>query len=150
DYFLHLQVDGIGCLVQHENLWTSEQRSRQSDALPLAARKPKAAVADLCVYPARQLVDELEGVRDLQDFAHVLVAVASTPNPDVLKDSAFDQFDVLAGKGGVSRPGRSRNLVEINLIHRDPSRVRHMEAGEKVHQCRLTAAARTADQHDCA
>ena len=51
------RVDAGSGLVQQQDRWILQQHARQRHQLPLAERKPRAALADIGVQALRQIVD---------------------------------------------------------------------------------------------
>ena len=69
DQRLALAVEARRRLVENQDARVGENRARDRDALPLAARQPHAALADDRVVALLELLDELVAVRDAADRA---------------------------------------------------------------------------------
>ena len=91
DLLLDLHVDGAGGVVEDEDGGVVEQRARDGDALPLAARQRVAALAHLAVEPLRERVDELLGARGARRRPHVVVGRVGTAVGDVVAHAGREQ-----------------------------------------------------------
>src|SRR5687768_5555816 len=60
---LALTVETRRCLVEDHDGWILEKHSRNCEALPLAAGELYTSLADECVHPFAQSLDELGRVR---------------------------------------------------------------------------------------
>ena len=76
-------------------LRVGENRARDRDALPLAARQPHAALADDRVVALLERLDELVAVRDPADRLDLLARRVRPGVGDVLGDRAVEQEVVL-------------------------------------------------------
>src|SRR5215468_7443657 len=61
---LTLIVESARCLIENQNAWVGDERARNSDALSLAAREGRAALANDRVVALTQLEDEFVRPRE--------------------------------------------------------------------------------------
>jgi len=73
DEVLALGIQGAGRLVEHQHGGVLEQRTRDGDALLLAARKAHTALPDQGAETLREVVHELQGIRRLRSSDDVVL-----------------------------------------------------------------------------
>src|SRR6185369_8823656 len=83
---LALAIKARGGFVEDENARVREDRPRNRDALPLAAREAHAALADDRVVSLLERFDELVAMRDAADGFDVLAAGVRPRVRDVFGD----------------------------------------------------------------
>jgi hypothetical protein len=91
DHLLALAVEARRRLVQDENTRVRQDRARDGDALPLAARQLDAAFADHRVVSLRELADELVAVGDAARLLDLGERGAGPGIADVGRDRAVEQ-----------------------------------------------------------
>src|SRR5439155_4229072 len=95
DRGLGLRVHRARGLVQDQHGTVLQERARQRDALPLAARELHTALPDLRVVALGQALDELVGVRRLGRGDDLLPRRAGRRVRDVFGDGKGKQHGVL-------------------------------------------------------
>ena len=131
---LVLRVHVRRSLVQQHDGRVLQQRSRDGDALLLAARHRRPALAQHRGVALRQRLDEVVAARGPRRGHHLLVRGIGTAELDVVLNGVVEQVDVLEHHGEVRH-----ELVELPVAHvlaaqRHRARVHVPEAGHKVHE----------------
>ncbi len=141
DLLLHLDVDGAGGIVEHQDGRVDEQGPGDGDALALAPRQRVAALADHGVVALGQVADELVGPggsRRRLDFGEVGVG---TPVGDVVADRHREQERLVEHDADVGPQtlARVRSRTSWPSIENGPAGD-VVEAGEQSGHRRLARA----------
>ncbi len=92
---LAFRVERTGGLVEQQDRRVLEDRPRDRDALALAAREPRATLAEEGVVALRQTADELIGRGRARGVLDLGVRGAGTPIADVLARARTEQHRLL-------------------------------------------------------
>ena len=96
---LGLDVDARRGLVEDQQPRIDEQRAGEGDQLALADREPAAALPDLFVVAARQLLDEAIGADLVRGGLDLGACRRRAAEGDVLVDRAVEQEALLRHHG---------------------------------------------------
>src|SRR5262245_65282813 len=88
---LELLIRRAGGLVENQDTGAPEDRSRDRQALTLAAGQLDAAIADRRVVGVRQAIDELVGAGELGGRHDLAIGGGADAIRDVLADAAREQ-----------------------------------------------------------
>jgi hypothetical protein len=122
DQRLAVGLDTARWLVEQQDVGVGQKRAGDADALLLPAGKTNAALADVGVVAARELHDELVGIRRFCGGDHLLHRRFAVAVADVVDDAVVEEERLLLDQGKVgteatllierrsrpsSRPGRT-------------------------------------------
>ena len=144
---LGVAVDRGGGLVEHEDLRANQQHPRQRDALALAARQRRAALADLRVVAVRHRHDHVVDVRGTGRGLDVGVGRARRAQCDVLGDGGREEERLLEHHADVAAERRLRHAPDVLPVDADGPLVGVVGPQEQRDQRRL-ARTRAADDRD--
>ena len=99
DEALALRVERTRRFVEQKDRRVTQQGAGDGDALPLAAGKPHAALAEVCAVTLRQTLDKLSRRRRLGGAPHVFLRRPGAPITDVLHDVGGEDRHVLGDHG---------------------------------------------------
>ena len=88
DLILRGTVDGAGAVVQDQDPWISQERSSNSDALPLATRECDAALAYFGLVAVVEAHDEIVGLGLAGRLLNLLVVGIRATKCDILGNGA--------------------------------------------------------------
>ena len=140
DAAFEVRIEFAHRFVQDQQLGVAQQRARQTQALALATGEPVRLLADPCLVPVGQGVDELGHARHVRRIEQELVRSASIGHADVVQHRAFDQVDVLAGHAQQGEPVDAQHFLQRQPIHGDRSLLRGVEAQQQVDDGGLAGA----------
>ncbi len=150
DLALRVRVERPRGLVEDQDLGVLDDRARDREALPLAAREQGAALAHdeaIALLLRHDLVVELGGLGRGLDLG---VGRVEAPVADVLPDRVVEDEGVLRHDRDLVYERLDLGLPQIDAIDRDPSLLRIVEARHEVHERRLAAARRADDRRHLA
>ena len=139
-----LQVERTERLVEEENGRTVDDRARERDALPLAARE----LGGLALTDAWE-ADAIEHFARAD--APLVARHPFHPQPvlDVLRDRHVGEQGVVL-EDRVDVPLCGRNVRDVDALQFDGSRVRALEAGDDAQRGRLPRAGRPEEREELA
>src|SRR5581483_9285489 len=147
DLGLRRRVDRRGRVVEDEDARIDRERSRDRDALALAARQGDPALADHGVVALGQSLDELvclRGARGRLDGGVVEVAASER---DVLPDGRREEEGVLRDDADLAAERVQLEIADVDAVDEHASSVHVVEARYQRRQRRLPGA-RVTDQRD--
>ncbi len=98
DEALALRVERARRLVEEKDRGVAQERARDGDPLPLAARQSHTALAEVCAVTLRQTRDKLSRRRRLGGATHVFFRRPGSPIADVFEDVGREDHRVLRDK----------------------------------------------------
>src|SRR5262249_38705381 len=128
-----------------EDTRIAQQTAGDGEPLPLAARQPRAALAERRVVGPGQPHDEVVGVRPLRRRQRRLRLRAGPPVDEVLPHGPPEQERLLRDDAALASQILARQLAYVPAIERDSARVGVIKTANQVHQRRF---ARTAPPDD--
>ena len=143
DHCFALAVEARRRLVEDQDLRVGENRARDRDALPLAARQPDAALADDRVVALLEALDELVAVRDAAHRSDLLARGVRLRVGDVLGDRAVEEEVVLQHDPEMLAVVAQLDRGEVVAVDQDAARQRPVERHDQADQRALAGAARS-------
>ena len=122
DLALELRVERRSRLVEDQDRRIAQQRPRNRDALPLATRQQRAAVAHHGVEPARQLLGELVDAGRAAAAAVICARIRGQAEGDVAADRVVEQHDVLAHEAHLPAQVVEPVLAHVVPVEQDARR----------------------------
>ena len=144
---LRLRVQRRGGLVQDEDGGAAHQGPGERDPLALAAREPRAPLADGRVVALGQAPQCLVDAGVPRGRLDLLVGRARPTEPDVLADRQVEQIALLVHHADLAPERRLRRAAEVRAVERHRARARVVEPQQQAEHGRLPAAARSDDGH---
>ena len=145
-----LHVHGAGAVVEDQDHRPHQERPRDRDPLPLAAGEVRPPLLDAGVVPLREGRDECVRLGRPGRLDDLVVAGAGGTVPDVVPHRPGEEDRLLRDDGD---PGEERLLgqaADIDPVDEDPSGGDVIEAGNEVHQRRLSGTRRPEEGHGLA
>ena len=141
DVALGFAVERGGGLVENQHRRVLEERARDSEPLPLPARKAHAVLADHGAKPFRHFADELHCVRRFGGLNDVsLTRSREAPVGDVRGDRVVEQHDILAHQRDVRAQAAELEGCDVHAVEQDLSGIRSVEARQQVGERGLARA----------
>ena len=144
---LALDVEAGHRLVQDQDRGMEQERARDGDTLPLAARESRAALADEGVVTMLQLADELVGVRRPGRGHDLPQARLGSPVGDVLPDRRAEQQRLLKHDPDLAAQRLAPIPPDVDAVDEDGSLLRLVETQDQADNRRLPRPRRS-DQGD--
>ena len=141
DEQLGLGVERRRGLVEHQNRGVLQQRPRNRQALPLAARQPLPALADHRVVSVRQRQDEFVGVRRPCRGRDLLDARIGRSVRDVAGNRVVEQHGVLRDNADLAAQRRELHAPDVDAVDEDLAGADVVEPRQQVDECGLAGAA---------
>src|SRR5262249_51982520 len=143
-----LDVERAGRLVEHQDRRVLQDRAGDRDALALAARQLRAALADDGIVARALRQDEVVRRGSGCGGMYLVVARLGAADTDVFLDGAVEQAGILENRGDglPERPARYR--ARIDAVDQDASLGRVEHPLQKVDE-RGLAGTRRPDDRDC-
>ena len=138
-----LGVEAGGRFVENQHLRIAQDRTRQRDALFLAAGETDAAFADERVVFVRKLFDEIRGGGDFRGGGDLFGRGVRNAVGDVLRDRSVEEEDILQDETEEGAVGAELEVADILAVQRDGTVLRFVEADEQIRDRRLSDARRT-------
>ena len=135
-------------LVEDQQARVGEDRARDADALPLAARELHAAFADDRVESLGEAIRELVDARDPTGLADLRLGRVGTRERDVLADRAREQEAVLQHDAELRAIAVEAHGREVDVVHAHHARRRRVERGDEPDDRALARTARTHERGD--
>ena len=124
-------VDGIGRLVEHQDIGVPDNRAGERQPLQLAGRKPDAPIANLRQVAVRQRGDEFVRVRLFGSVDDLLVAGGEPAVRNVVADGGIEDVAVLADDRNLLSPRRQIQCAEWLAVIRRNLAVGLLRRGEE-------------------
>src|SRR5437667_4106682 len=141
DVALGFAVESGGGLVENQHRRVLEEGARDSEPLPLPARKAHAVLADHGAEPFRHFADELHCVRRFGGLNDVsLTRSREAPVGDVRGDRVVEQHDILAHQRDVRAQAAELERRDVDAVEQDLSGIRSVEARQQVGERGLARA----------
>ena len=119
---LRFVVERAGRLVEEQDRRVLEDRPGDRDALALAARQPRAAVADDRVVAVGQRADEVVGVGRPGRGDDLGLGRVEPAVQDVLADRAAEQRRLLGDQADLAAQAGHGHVADVDAV--DPDRAR--------------------------
>ena len=139
------RIQGRGGLVQDQHRPVGQDRARNRNPLPLAARQLDAALADQGLVAVRQVGNEAMGMGEARGAHDLGVARLRPRISDVLGQRAVEQHRLLRHQRNRPAQARLRHAGDVLAVDRDATAVEVVKPLQQLDQ-RALAAARAADQ----
>lgn len=151
-HHIHLifSVQRAGRFIQDEDGSVFQQGARQTEPLHLADAEPRAAVADRCVVPLGQLLDEFRGMDLLRDLLHFRLGSAFASKEDIIPQSARQDQRLLVDDRDMAAQGIQIVPAQIDSVDLHGALFRIEKAGNQFGQSRFAGTAGTDDRHELA
>src|SRR5690606_23482007 len=140
-------IEGARRLVEQQDRRILEQRAGDRDALALAAREARAALAEERVVTLGQRANELVGRSGAGRGLDLGVGRVRTPVADVLARARAEQHGVLRHEAYAAPHVLGIGLRDVDAVDQNAARIRVVEAEQELKR-RALARARRADERD--
>ena len=147
DLVLLGRVDGRGRVVEDEHGRVGEDRARDRDPLPLAAREREAALAEHRLVAVGQASDERGRACQLGGALDVLVARVGPADADVLAHALAEQERLLEDERDRAADVGEPQLAQVEAVEQHAAVLRVVEAREQAGDGALARAGR-ADERE--
>ena len=144
---LGFRIQRTGGLVEQQNRRILEDGARQRDALALAARQPRAALAEECVVALRQLAQKFIGGRGDRGRLDLRIARRRAAVADILARAGAEQHRFLRHQADLRAQVFRPQIREPPIVDQHPSGIRIVEAQQQL-EGRALAGARRSDERD--
>ena len=145
---LGLGVERGGGLVEDQDRSVLQHRAGDGEALALAGRELRAALAQQRVEAVLLALDELVGAGDPRGLAHRLVVGLGHRVADVLADGGAEQQVLLQRHGDLRPQALHLEVAQVALVDLDRPRLRLEQAQQQRHQGGLAGAGGPDDRGD--
>ncbi len=142
-----LRVERARGLVEQQDGRVAQHRPRDGDALLLAARQPRAALAQFGGEALRQRLDEVRGVRGTDRAGDRFVVRIQAPVAHVLAQAGGEQHRMLRNQRDRLAQRVRGEVFDRHAVHADAPGLHVVEAQQE-REHRALAGARRADQRD--
>ena len=150
DRFLGRGVHRRRRVIKHQNAWVAHDRSRQGNALALAARECETAFTNDGVDTLGKCVDERFCTGDARSGSNLFGRGVGPTVRDVVADRVGEQERFLKdhADGGAKRC--QRHVAHIDTVDADSSRTNVVKARQECRHRRLTRTASANERYDLA
>src|SRR5213593_4272071 len=107
----------IACgLIQNQDGWVRQNRSRDGDSLPLSAGQSETAFTNDRFISLRKTIDELVHTRFSCGRAHIRRASVRPAQTNIFGDGSVQQNDVLRDKTDLAPKARQRVVLNVDSV----------------------------------
>ncbi len=146
NFLFRVTIERGGCLVQHQDRRTFQDRAGDRHALLLAAGQFETALADHRLVTVRQVADEPVDLGHRGCFAHLRVAGVRAAIADVVRDRVIEQHRVLRDDANGCAQTLLRHLADVLTVDQDAPAVHIIEPEQQPRNGRLARAGRADDR----
>ena len=143
-----LRIDAAGRLVENQQARIGQQRPGEANHLPFAVRQLAPALADECVEPLRQRLDQIQAIESAANVPQFVGRGIGLGEPDVVRHGPHEQEVLLQHQTELPVQRLALQTVQVPTVDQHPAAGRQIKLGEQVDDRRL-AASRVTDQRDC-
>ena len=138
-----------GCrFIQNENRRISQNRSSQSDALALPARKLLAFFADLSAEAAWKMRHERNHVSPLRGFFDLFPRRVGFAVANVLGNRIVEELRFLSDDSNLAAEIVAPNLTHVDAVDQNSSLIRIHEPGQHIQERRFSRSVFANDSDD--
>ncbi len=142
-----LRIQARRCLIEYEQCRVLDNGPRDCQALPLAAGKGIARLAQLGIIGMGKFQDKMVGISRLRRCLHALITILFLAKSDIGANTFREQDNVLGNNTHLAAQTRKTDLTDVHAVQINGSFVRIVESGKQFGQRAFTAAAE-ADQRN--